>query len=33
MNDFLSKPIEIVALKARLQTWVGAQAQNAAIAS
>ncbi len=33
MNDFLSKPIEIVALKARLQTWAGAQAQNAAKAS
>ena len=25
MNDFLTKPIELVALKARLQTWTGAE--------
>ena len=30
MNDFLSKPIEIVTLKAKLQTWVAAAAQDAA---
>ena len=33
MNDFLSKPIEIVALKAKLQTWVSGSAQTAAKAS
>ncbi|EGF92064.1 mmoS [Asticcacaulis biprosthecium C19] len=27
MNDFLTKPIELVALKARLQTWTGARPQ------
>lgn len=33
MNDFLSKPIEIVALKAKLQTWAGAQTAGTAKAS
>ncbi len=30
MNDFLSKPIEIVALRSRLQTWAGAPAESTA---
>ncbi len=30
MNDFLSKPIEIATLKAKLQTWAGATTQSPA---
>ena len=30
MNDFLSKPIEIVALKSKLQMWASAQASTTA---
>ncbi len=33
MNDFLSKPIEIVALKARLQAWTSAPNESTARAS
>ncbi|MEI9905208.1 MAG: response regulator [Asticcacaulis sp.] len=29
MNDFLTKPIELVALKARLQTWTGPERAEA----